>query len=126
MLIKLELQVILQHTNVGLILSNIPFLLGLLLSGTKSIQTLEMHLSVFKKHLLNKIQPDPHPVYNICKPTGLKLLTRLRLGLSLNEYIFNHTFENCVNTLCVLVVWRQKQPLIFFLYFSCDNVSLIG
>ena len=49
------------------------------------------------------------PVYNICKPIGLKLLTRLRLGLShLNE----HRFVN----LCVLVAWRQKQPLIFFLH----------
>ena len=46
------------------------------------------------------MRPDPHPVYNIFKPIGLKLLTRLRLGLShLNEHRFNHNFEGCVNPL---------------------------
>ena len=81
MLIKLELQVTFQHTIVGLILLNNFFYLGLLLSGTKYIQILE----------ITEIRPDPHPVYNICKPIGLKLLNKLRLGVShLNEYRFNH------------------------------------
>ena len=32
---------------------------------------------------------------------GLKLLTRLRLGLShLNELRFNHNFQSCINPLC--------------------------
>ena len=32
---------------------------------------------------------------------GLKLLTRLRLGLShLNEHRFNHNFKSCINTVC--------------------------
>ena len=54
-----------------------------------------------KKHLLKGIRPDPQPVYNVSKPIGLKLLTRLRLRLShLNESKFNHNFENCVNPLC--------------------------
>ena len=34
-------------------------------------------ITVFKKHLLKEIRPDLHPVYNICKPIWLKLLTRL-------------------------------------------------
>ena len=58
-------------------------------------------ITVFKKHLLKAIQPDPYPVYNIWKPIGLKLLTRLRLCLShLNEHRFNQKFEPCVNPLC--------------------------
>ena len=58
-------------------------------------------ITIFKKHLLKEIRPDPHPVYNICKPIGLKLLTRLRLGLShLNKHRFNYSFENGVNPLC--------------------------
>ena len=58
-------------------------------------------VTVLKKHLLKGIRPDPQPVYNVCKPIGLKLLTRLRLRLShLNESKFNHNFENCVNPLC--------------------------
>ena len=32
---------------------------------------------------------------------GLKLLTRLRLGLShLNEHRFNYNFQSCINPLC--------------------------
>ena len=115
MLIKLELQVIIQHTNVGLILLNILFFLGLLLSGTKFIQILEMHLSVSKKHLLKEIRPDPHPVYNFCKPIELELLTRLRLGLShLNEHRFNHNFENCVNPLCTCSLQAETTSHFFF------------
>ena len=75
-------------------------------------------ITVFKKHLLKEIRPDPHPVYNICKPIGLKLLTWLRLGLShLNEHRFNHNFENSVNPLCncSLEVETTSQ---FFLHHS--------
>ena len=46
-------------------------------------------------------QPAPKPVYNIHNLNGLKLLARLRLGLShLNEHKFNHNFKDCVNLLC--------------------------
>ena len=45
--------------------------------------------------------PSLKPVYNIHNPTGLKLLARLRLGLShLNEHKFNHNFRCCENPLC--------------------------
>ena len=58
-------------------------------------------ITVFKKQLLKEIRPDSHPVYNICKPIGLKLLTRFRLGLiHLSEHIFNHNYENCINPFC--------------------------
>ena len=64
-------------------------------------ETRNASLTVFKKHLLKEIRPVPHSVYNICYPNGLKLLTRLRLGLShLNEHRFNHNFKNCINPLC--------------------------
>ena len=54
-----------------------------------------------KYHLLKEIPRDLRQAYNIGKPIGLKLPTRLRLGLSnLNEKRFNHNFENCVNPLC--------------------------
>ena len=71
-------------------------------------------IKVFKKHLLKEIRPDPHPVYNICKPIGLKLLTRLRLGLShLNEHRFNHNFENCVNPLCTCISEAETTSHLF-------------
>ena len=43
----------------------------------------------------------PKPTLNIHNPVELKLLTRLRLGLShLNEHRFNLNCEDCINPLC--------------------------
>ena len=56
---------------------------------------------ISKNYLLKMIHPSPNPMYNIRNPLGLRLLTRLRLGLShLNGHKFNHNFKNCVNSLC--------------------------
>ena len=56
---------------------------------------------MFRNHLLKIIRPVSNPVCNIQNYTDLKLLTRLRLGLShLNEYRFNHNFQNRINPLC--------------------------
>ena len=66
-------------------------------------------ITFFKNHLLKEIRPDPHRLYNICKPIDLKLVTRLRLGLShLNEHRFNHNFESCVNPLCTCSLEAEK------------------
>ena len=55
----------------------------------------------FRNGLLRIDRPTPKLVYNIHDANGLKLLTRLRLGLSqLNEHKFNHNLKECVNTLC--------------------------
>ena len=46
------------------------------------------------EHLFKEIHPVSHSVY-IYNPNGLKLPTRLRLGLShLNKRLFNYNFEN--------------------------------
>ena len=56
---------------------------------------------VFRNYVLKRIRPLAAPLYNIHNPLGLKLLTRLRLGLChLNEHRFNHNSENCLNPLC--------------------------
>ena len=47
-----------------------------------------------------QLAQTPGLIYEIQFPLGLKLLTRLRLGLShLNEYRFKHNSENCINVL---------------------------
>ena len=70
------------------------------------------------------MQPDPHPVYNICKLIGLKLLTRLRLGLShLNEHRFNHNFENCVSPWCTCSVEAETTSH-FFLHCHYHPIRL--
>ena len=58
-------------------------------------------MGLFKSRLLSFIRPNQSNIYNIFNPTGLKLLTRLRLGLRhLNEHKFRHNFQDCLNPLC--------------------------
>ena len=57
---------------------------------------------MFRNYLLKIMQPVSNPVYSIQNCIALKLLTRLRLGLShLNEHRFNHNFQDCINPLCM-------------------------
>ena len=57
--------------------------------------------SVFRQYLFKVIRPQPYATFNVCNFAGLRLLTRLRLGLShLNEHRLNQNFQNCINPLC--------------------------
>ena len=72
--------------------------------------------NVFRNHLLKSIQPLSNPIYNIHDPLGIRLLTRLRLGLShLNEHRFNHNFDNCINPLCTCTL-ETESTTHFFLH----------
>ena len=44
--------------------------------------------TAFKKHFTDELRPVPNSVFNIHNPIGIKLPTRLRLGLS-------HLNTNC-------------------------------
>ena len=56
---------------------------------------------MFRKRMLNLIRTKCNETYEVHNPTGLKLLTRLRLGLSyLNDHKFNHNFRDYINPLC--------------------------
>ena len=58
-------------------------------------------LNAFKKKLLNFIRPCANSSFDIHNPLGIKLLTRLRLGLSpLYEHKFGHSFQETLNPLC--------------------------
>ena len=58
-------------------------------------------LNAFKKKLLNYIRPCANSIFDIYNPLGIKLLTRLRLGLSpLHEHKFRHCFQDTLNLLC--------------------------
>ena len=51
-------------------------------------------LLTFKKNLINFIRPCANSIYDIHKPLGIKLLTRLCLGLSHpHEHRFRHCFK---------------------------------
>ena len=58
-------------------------------------------ISIFKKRILSFLRPLPNKVSNSHNPQGLKLLTRLRLGLShLRYHKFKQNFLDTINPLC--------------------------
>ena len=58
-------------------------------------------ISVFKSKSLCFIHPVQSNICNFFDPKGLKVLNRLRLGLSyLNQHRFRHKFEDCMNPSC--------------------------
>ena len=84
---------------------------------------------IFRKTLLQIGRPIADSVYFVHNPLGLKLLTRLRLGLShLNEHRFNHNFQCCVNPLCScsLAVESTKHFFLHCHHYSGIRVSLLN
>ena len=48
------------------------------------------------------IRLGPNEVFSIYNPHSIKLLTRLRLGLShLRDHKFNHNFSDCLDEICM-------------------------
>ena len=48
------------------------------------------------------IRPLSNSIFYIYNPYGIKLITRLLLGLShLNEYKFKHGFNDTINPICI-------------------------
>ena len=75
--------------------------------------------SVFKNYLLNEIRSKPSPLYSIHNPSGIKLLTKLRLGLSyLNEHKFNHNFNDCVNSFCTCSLEPESTSFLHCHYYN--------
>ena len=59
-------------------------------------------INVFKQNILKFIRLGPNKVFHIYNPHGLKLLTRLRLGLShLRGHKFNYNFSDCLYEICM-------------------------
>ena len=85
-------------------------------------------ISIFKKRILNFIRALPNKILNSNNPQGLKLLTRLRLGLShLRYHKFKHNFLDTINPLCSCGS-DIETTLRFFLYcpnfMDCRNTPL--
>ena len=80
-------------------------------------------LSTFKISLLNLVRPLPNSNTYINNPLGLKLLTRLRLGLShLREHKFKHNFLDSLNPLCTCGL-EVESTAHFFL--RCHHFSVL-
>ena len=87
-------------------------------------------LLTFRNALIKIGRTIPKPIYNVHNnPAGLKLLTRLRLGLShLNQHKFNHNFQDCLNPLCSCSL-EVESVSHFFLhshYYSNISPTLYG
>ena len=100
--VKPDIAIIFLQFIQDTIISRIHSFLLLYLNGTILIAKLEIQkVSIFKKNLLNFIRPSANSIFNIHNPYGIKLLTRLRLGLShLRDHKFRHCFQDTLNLLC--------------------------
>ena len=57
--------------------------------------------SAFKKSILKFIRPSSSSIFNCHSPKRIKLITRLRLGLShFREHKFRHNFQDTLNPIC--------------------------
>ena len=78
----------------------------------------------FQNALIKIGRPIPKPIYNVHNPAGLKLLTRLRLGLShLNQNKFNHNFQDCLNPLCSCSLEVESVSHFFLHCHYYSNIS---
>ena len=69
----------------------------------KSIRNSES-FSIFKKNILKFIRTSPSSIFNCHNPKGVKLLTRLKLGLShFRDHKFKHSFQD---SLIYLQLWN--------------------
>ena len=73
----------------------------------KEFNKLDYHVShqlsfqSFRRILSKSIKPVPNSLFDACHPHGIKLLTRLRLGLShLREQKFRHGFNDTIDPFC--------------------------
>ena len=70
-------------------------------SGPAHQKIQKHYISIFKDNILKLIRHKPNNVYYCHNPKGIRLLTRLRLGLShFREHKFKHSFKDSPNPLC--------------------------
>ena len=75
--------------------------------------------SAFKKSILKFIRPSSNFIFNGHSSKGIKLITRLRLGLShLREHKFRHNFKDTVNSISSC---RDDIKTTNYYLFNCPN-----
>ena len=68
---------------------------------TRSLLRNSTSYNVFKNSILKYIRPSPEKTFQCHNPKGIKLVTKLRLGLRhLREHKFKHSFQGTLNPLC--------------------------
>ena len=60
------------------------------------------NIKIFKRRLLEFTRTSRNSIFSIYNAYGIKLLTRLPLGLShLNKHKFKHRFNGTINPICI-------------------------
>ena len=78
------------------------------------------NLALFKKRIMAFIKPSANSTFHCLNPNGLKLITRLRLGLShLRFHKFKYSFQNTLNPICNCVTVETT----FHYLLLCPNFS---
>ena len=81
---------------------------------------------VFKNSLLKFIRPSPNSLFNVSGSLGIKLLTRLSLGLShLREHKFNQNIQVTISPLCSCSL-ESESTTHFFLHCTGFRKCLLN
>ena len=84
-------------------------------------------LIFFKKRILDFIGPFANTAFQCHNPKGLKLITRLRLGLShLRFHKFKHSFQDTLNPTCKITVEITVHYLLYCLTFSNERLTFLN
>ena len=76
----------------------------------------------FKKRILSFIRPSAKSTFNCHNPRGIKLLSRLRLGLGhLREHKFKHSLQDSLNPFCSCGKGEGETSSHYLLH--CSNYS---
>ena len=79
-------------------------------------------IETFKKRILPIIWPSPNRTFNCNNPRGIKLLPRLRLGLShLREHKLKYSFQDSLNPFCSHRKGEVESSSYYLLH--CSNYS---
>ena len=79
-------------------------------------------IEIFKKIILSFIRPSPNSIFNCHNPTGIKILSQLRLGLShLIEYKFKYSFQDSLKLFSSCGKGEVETSSHYLLY--CSNYS---
>ena len=78
-------------------------------------------LNIFKSKTLKFIRPTANSIFGCHNLIGVKLLTRLRLGIGqLSEHKFKHSFQDTLNPICSC---GKEVETTFHFLLSCPNYS---
>ena len=78
-------------------------------------------VSASKKQIFKFIRSSPNSLFNVHNPHGIKLLTRLQVGLShLHECKFRHNFQDSLDPFCNC--GQHIETTIHF-FLPCSNYS---